>query len=279
MFRNFLSSCFQYFIGEPTVRTDDLRILYVSPNFIIVNKHCDVLINSNHPKEKKMTVEKQLKYFFPHLADASLTHSFRFIHRLDYSTSGTMCIALSRQAARSASSAFEMRLSQKYYLALVHGHVTCSAFSVDSAIGTDSRPNFSHCMCTESNDYCLKPKSALTLILLLELGLYNGKPASKIMLKPITGRRHQLRIHCREVNHTIIGDYTYSQRTDVAPYRMFLHAFRLVLPTTLECIDIYSKDPFTQEDSRNLWTPVQIVNQINEDIYSKFPTATMSSRK
>ena len=59
-----------------------------------------------------------------------------------------------------------------------------------------------------------------------------------------SGRTHQLRVHCAHLDHTIVGDYTYSDRSDVTPHRMMLHAYRLVLPMTREQIDVTATDPF-----------------------------------
>ena len=53
-------------------------------------------------------------------------------------------------------------------------------------------------------------------------------------MEPLTGRRHQLRIHCHSLGHTILGDYTYSDRSDTKPKRMYLHAYKINLPNTLE---------------------------------------------
>ena len=53
-------------------------------------------------------------------------------------------------------------------------------------------------------------------------------------MEPLTGRRHQLRIHCHSLGHTILGDYTYSDRNDTKPKRMYLHAYKINLPNTLE---------------------------------------------
>lgn len=48
-----------------------------------------------------------------------------------------------------------------------------------------------------------------------------------------------------------MGDYTYSDRTDTAPFRMMLHAFQLRIPMKHETIDVSSPDPFVIEvDSR-----------------------------
>ena len=58
--------------------------------------------------------------------------------------------------------------------------------------------------------------------------------------------------------HTIVGDYTYSNRTDVSPYRMMLHAYRLVIPMKRELIDVTAPDPFVPETDP-LWKPNKIL--------------------
>lgn len=119
-------------------------------------------------------------------------------------------------------------------------------------------------MCTPDKLYCEKPRSAHTRLLILERGLYDSYPATKVLLKLITGRRHQLRVHCTALGHTIVGDYTYSDRKDLLPYRMFLHSHRLVLPTSLEQLDVNAGDPFISDDH---WKPTESVNALNQDAY------------
>lgn len=84
-------------------------------------------------------------------------------------------------------------------------------------------------------------------------------------MKPLTGRRHQLRLHMNVLGHTIVGDYTYSNRRDTAPYRMFLHAYRFVLPGETEHLDFRTNDPFVEHESRNNWTPIEVVNKLNNN--------------
>lgn len=132
--------------------------------------------------------------------------------------------------------------------------------------GTDSRPDCSHKMCSVDKNYCRDARPAFTRLLVLQKGYYNGYPATRVMLKPQTGRRHQLRVHCSLLGHTIVGDYTYSNRTDVTPYRMFLHAFRLILPTSLETIDVSADDPFFEGDNCNTkapWVEVETINVLS----------------
>ncbi|KAI0981623.1 hypothetical protein GJ496_001996 [Pomphorhynchus laevis] len=81
-------------------------------------------------------------------------------------------------------------------------------------------------MCTT---FLSNPKESLTQIIPLEYGIYNKRhPCTKILVKLITGRRHQIRVHCAVAGHAILGDLLYSP----SPYvhhidRTMLHSYRL----------------------------------------------------
>lgn len=72
---------------------------------------------------------------FPELVNPELRHEFHFVHRLDYATSGVICLALNKHAAKAATTAFENRKAKKYYLALVHGHVDATHTIISEPIG------------------------------------------------------------------------------------------------------------------------------------------------
>jgi 23S rRNA-/tRNA-specific pseudouridylate synthase len=134
---------------------------------------------------------------------------------------------------------------------------------IDIAIGEDMRfRDTSKKMCTVGEGFCLNPRRSITKFLVLEYGNYKNKPVTKLLLRPITGRRHQLRLSCQEIGHTIVGDYTYSSKTDICPPRMFLHAFRLKLPNSLENLDIQTEDPFTEKALKNKWKSLSKVNDM-----------------
>ncbi|XP_076246668.1 RNA pseudouridylate synthase domain-containing protein 1 [Calliopsis andreniformis] len=243
-------------------------ILHQSENFLIVSKPYDMYINSNNP-ENKDTLQSELKRILPELANPNLFHEFHFVHRLDYATSGVICIALNKKAARAASNAFETRTAKKFYLALLHGHIDKPYIIVDKAIGIDIREKKgNHKMCVSDNIFCEKPRSSFTILVVLERGFRSGKPATKVLLCPGTGRRHQLRVHCSYIGHTVIGDYTYSERKDVEPYRTFLHSFRLILNNDIENLDVRSIDPFQASDPRNEWLPTSVARVLDENIFS-----------
>jgi 23S rRNA-/tRNA-specific pseudouridylate synthase len=95
----------------------------------------------------------------------------------------------------------------------------------------------------------------------LEKGFFNDRPVTKVLLLPLTAnRRHQLRIHCLEIGHAIVGDYTYGKC--LSSPRLFLHAFRLVLPTTMENIDLQTDDPFTERKLKYKYKRGMIFNEI-----------------
>lgn len=124
---------------------DNLSVLHHGDDFIVVNKHWDVRIDSKMWFEK-LTVQAQLRHRFPQLADPGTYYGFRsaprqrgteyatklvlrngpvvpvvfrFCHQLDFSTSGALCVALNKAAAGRAYRCFKDRTVTKAYLALV----------------------------------------------------------------------------------------------------------------------------------------------------------------
>uniref|UniRef100_A0A8C6CMC2 RNA pseudouridine synthase domain containing 1 n=1 Tax=Moschus moschiferus TaxID=68415 RepID=A0A8C6CMC2_MOSMO len=97
---------------------ENLCVVYRSRDFLVVNKHWDVRIDSKAWRET-LTLQKQLRHRFPELADPDTYYGFRFCHQLDFSTSGALCVALNKAAAGSAYRCFKDRRVTKAYLALV----------------------------------------------------------------------------------------------------------------------------------------------------------------
>ncbi|KAL4703595.1 hypothetical protein ACJJTC_003334 [Scirpophaga incertulas] len=221
--------------------------LYESENYLVVNKPYDMYINSDDENEKN-TVTHHIASPDSHLSTS--VNPLHFVQRLDYSTSGVLCIAKTKSAAAKAGRLFEKRETRKYYLAVLRGHVDCEVADIEFDVGLDPLTvTSSHRMCarTTSNDSCDQPRNAHTRLLVLETGYFAGDPVTVVLLKPVTGRRHQLRVHCVTIGHTILGDYTYSDRRDTLPHRMFLHATRLVMPIATEPLDIQTTEPFFQD--------------------------------
>lgn len=222
---------------------ESLRVLYQSDDYIVVDKHWDIRIDSKMWYEKH-TVQAQLRHRFPQLADPSTYYGFRFCHQLDFSTSGALCVALNKAAAGRAYRCFKDRTVTKAYLALVRGWVEKQTQTLDFSIGKNSSEGKTHMMCIEGTEGCENPKPCQTELMVLEFGLYDGDPVTKVLLQPLTGRTHQLRVHCCAIGHPIVGDFTYSSGADDAPYRMMLHAHLLHIPLEPEPLLVCAGDPF-----------------------------------
>lgn len=99
-------------------------------------------------------------------------------------------------------------------------------------------------------------KPAQTKIRVLQRGHYTYKeektgaektiPVTKVSLSPISGRRHQLRLHLKYIGYPIVGDFNYeNEYTDT--FRMMLHAHQIILPLPgREKLKVVADDPFTE---------------------------------
>lgn len=220
-----------------------IRILHKSPQFLVIDKPFDLVMNHDDPQRD--SVHLRLQKELPETVNPKLKHGYFVSHRLDYSTSGALLVPLTKQATRQACRAFELRITQKYYLALLRGKCAQDFYHVSLAIGMDSRTEMNSLRAASADsEFCVKPKSAETLITVLSRGTFQGDPATKVIMKPLTGRTHQLRIHCHSLGHTIVGDYVYSDKKDADTERMYLHAYKLQVPMPLEILDIDAQDPF-----------------------------------
>lgn len=76
-----------------------------------------------------------MKSLLPSLANPELKHGFHFVHRLDYSTSGVLLLALNKTAAAVASKVFSTRKTNKYYVAFVRGHTSYELIDITIPVG------------------------------------------------------------------------------------------------------------------------------------------------
>ncbi len=142
----------------------------------------------------------------------------RLVHRLDKETSGVMLTARNRDAASLAVNAFTQKHITKYYLAIVAGKMPANQGVIDAPLLRTSQK----VVVDEKGDnaithyHLLSQKNNLALLLLM----------------PITGRTHQLRVHLTTVNAMIIGDTKYQAEKKVnipikTDKHLYLHAYQL----------------------------------------------------
>ncbi len=134
------------------------------------------------------------------------------VHRLDQATSGVMIFALSEKAMRSFKAQFEGRLVEKTYYAIVENPLVEEKGTWECFLEED---DFYFVKETQSS----RGKQAITHFQTLK----NHKNFAFLRLKPVTGRKNQLRVQCANAGHPILGDKKYGATQDPL-HRMCLHA-------------------------------------------------------
>lgn len=174
----------------------------------------------------------------------------KLVHRLDMDTSGLLVFGVGKAAQTHVSKQFIARTTDKIYESLVFGTLTGDAdkkgtVDVPLRYEPDMKPR--HIV-----DMNWK-KHALTEYEVLHHELIQGKPVTRVKLKPITGRSHQLRVHMEHIGHVMVGDPIYAKDLDgnatealeLLP-RLALHAKSLTIehPNTGEQVTFDTDVPF-----------------------------------
>jgi 23S rRNA pseudouridine955/2504/2580 synthase len=124
----------------------------------------------------------------------------RLVHRLDKDTSGALLLARHRQAAAALTSAFRGKAVRKLYWALVAGAPTNREGRIDEELAKRLRGEREAVEATKSG------RAAATLYRQIETA---GGKITWLALTPLTGRTHQLRVHCAHLGTPVVGDRKY----------------------------------------------------------------------
>ena len=184
-------------IYKPSVQEKkryDKFIIENNDDFIVINKPSGIPVQSG---------TQSFKNIIDILKD---THYFNFtkpyiVHRLDKETSGVMIIAKNREYAQLFTSLFRIRKIHKTYLAIVHGKVNQNIKVLKDDLVT----------------YENKKKIIQKAISYLKILNTNDK-YSLLELKPVTGRKHQLRKQLFNIGNSIVGDDKYNNDYEKKKY-------------------------------------------------------------
>ena len=122
-------------------------------------------------------------------------HGFPVLHRLDFATSGLLVVPLSKKAAKAAARAFEHRLTKKFYSAILRGRLEAGDLvTVDWPVGEDAEgdPGVRMRLEEDGTERCSRPRNAVTNVVVLSRGKFGSEEATRVLLNPVTGRRHQV---------------------------------------------------------------------------------------
>lgn len=188
-----------------------LELIYSDNSILVLNKPSGLLSVPGRGEDKSDCLVTRTVSEYP---DALI------VHRLDMATSGLMVLARGKQIHRQLSILFQQQQVNKSYVAVVDGIVAARSGEIERPLITDwpNRPR-------QKVDYCVG-KPSLTHFMVMEYNRDNM--STRILLKPRTGRSHQLRVHLLSIGHPILGDELYGQGDVVTKSkRLLLHATSL----------------------------------------------------
>lgn len=206
-----------------------IDILYQDDELVVVNKPAGMLVH-------RSWLDKHETAFVMTLLRDQLGAYVYPVHRLDRPTSGVLLFAKSSETARALSAQFENHTVDKSYLAVVRGYLLGAGridyplkVKLDKIADKFADPNKAPEVAI--TDYHNLATAELPII---STPRYATSRYSLMKLRPITGRKHQLRRHMTHLFHPIVGDTTHgdtAQNRAVEQFtgvsRLLLHAHRL----------------------------------------------------
>lgn len=194
-----------------------LEVVHADEAMLVLNKPAGLLSVPGRGDDRQDCLASRVQQRF---ADALI------VHRLDMATSGLLVMGRGAAMQRALSMAFEQRVTDKRYEAVVHGLIAQDAGEIDLPLITDWPRRPRQMVCFE------RGKPSLTRFRVISRDEVVQR--TRVSLEPVTGRSHQLRVHLLALGHPIVGDELYAPHgPDLqagAPVRMYLHAAELGLP-------------------------------------------------
>ncbi|CAM3583967.1 tRNA pseudouridine(65) synthase TruC [Vibrio aquimaris] len=214
-----------------------LEVVFHDEYFVAVNKPAGMLVH------RSWLDKHETQFVMQTLRDQIGQHVFP-LHRLDRPTSGVLIFALSSEVASQVMPMFANHEMNKTYHAIVRGWIEESGrLDYDLKVELDK-------IADKHAEQEKEPQQAITdyrPIEKVEIPRSTGRfPTTRyclMELKPLTGRKHQLRRHMAHLRHPIVGDTTHGDGKHNKLFREVYDSHRLLLHASqLEFIHPYSKE-------------------------------------
>jgi 23S rRNA pseudouridine1911/1915/1917 synthase len=200
-----------------------LDVIFENDDLIVVNKPAGMVVHPAAGHSSGTLVNAVLGYE-PDIEGIGGEERPGVVHRLDKETSGLILMAKNERAHRWLQDQFRLRKVEKTYLALVDGKPPTPAGRVEAFIGRDPKQRKKMAIVSEK-----KGREAISEYKTLE----SFNKHTLLEFHPLTGRTHQIRLHCAFLGCPIVGDPIYGRRNSTLELnRHFLHAakLRITLP-------------------------------------------------
>ena len=202
---NIIQKKIKFIPTKEIIKSNESQIIENNDDFIVLNKSSGISVQGG-TKSKKNLVDIFAR---SEIFKDSKPYS---VHRLDKETSGVFIIAKKRESAQLLTSLFRLRRVHKTYLAICHGEIE------------KNKGEWNNDLIKYDGDKKIIEK-AKTYFKVLD----KNSEASLVELKPVTGRKHQLRKQLYAIGQPIYGDtkYKLSNSTIGINKNLMLHSYQI----------------------------------------------------
>jgi len=205
--------------GASAISKDDLDVVFEDEHIVVISKPSGVLTipgkDASNPSLNAAV--------FDRFGNESNRMDKMVVHRLGMDTSGLVVFARTDAALRGMNALFRSRKVSRNYEALVCGHVADDSGDIDLPLMRDYEcPPFMR-VSTDDHQKALldldpaevgkkmleAPKDSLTKYDVVSREDLDGNDVTRLTLTSVSGRTHQLNVHCAAIGHPIVGDAVY----------------------------------------------------------------------
>ena len=202
---NFFKNDKKFNPSKETLKETENQVIEDNENFIVINKKSGISVQGGTKSKKNLIDIFSKSEIFKGIKPYP-------VHRIDKSTSGILIVAKNRETAKLLTTLFRIRKIHKTYLAISNGE-----FKIDQG-------ELKHDLIRYEGKKKYIEK-AYTLFKVLDKNLNT----SLVELKPITGRKHQIRKQLYEIGHSVFGDdkyYSNLYKKNIEK-KLMLHAYKI----------------------------------------------------